>query len=165
MELSDSSIRRSRSMVRHQPHQSHHRDHSHSRSRASSRSSHRRNTARAHSEDPATRKRYEHAIEKAIGAGSAAAFHVRHADGSWVGAKGLKVVGAASAAAFIDYAFDKDPKHHKARHVALSMIQGSMVEAIVHSGEHDKDHGEHREGHVGGRGGYEHRRRGYGERD
>jgi hypothetical protein len=85
------------------------------------------------------RKRYGDAIEKAIGAGSAAASYVRRADGSWVGAKVLKVVGAASTAALIDYAFDKDPKHHKARHIASSMIRGSIVEAILRSGEKDKD--------------------------
>jgi len=78
----------------------------------------------------ASKKRYDHAIEKAIGAGSAAAFHVRNTDSS-VGGKALKVVGAASAAALIDFAFDKDPKHHQVRHIILSMVQGGVVGAIL----------------------------------
>lgn len=101
---------------------------------SSSRSQHAHRRPR--SEDPAARKRYEHAIEKAIGAGSAAAFHVRDHPGSWVGGKGLKVVGAASAAALIDYALDRDPKNHKFRHIAVSMFQGAMIETILTGGNH-----------------------------
>jgi hypothetical protein len=165
-ESSDSfAPRRSRSVVRHSPGQSRSAAHSRSRSRSrtSSRGTHARGNAhlgvpglahgvrRPRSEDPAARKRYEHAIEKAIGAGSAAAFHMRSGEGAWVGVKGLKVVGAASAAALIDYAFDKDPKNHKARHIALSMMQSSVVEAILHGGEkgsnaaglHGAGHGSH----------------------
>ena len=120
-------------MVRHDHDQPRSRGHSHTSLSGG------HSLVRTRSEDPAAKKRYEHAVEKAIGAGSAAAFHVRGAEGSWVGAKGLKVVGAASAAALIDYALDKDPKNHKARHIALSMIQSSVVDAILRSGEKDHD--------------------------
>lgn len=77
---------------------------------------------RPRSEDPTSRRRYEHAIEKAIGAGSAATFRMRNSPGSWVGGKGLKVVGAASVAALIDYTLDQDPKKHAFRYIALSMV-------------------------------------------
>jgi len=130
----DAPIRRSRSVVRHVPDQPRSRDHSHASS------SGRHNLLRPHSENPATTRRKEHAAEKAIGAASAAAFHVRSAEGSWVGAKGLKVVGAASAAALIDYTLNKDPKHHKARSVAVSMFQGGVIEQILKVGDkHDDD--------------------------
>jgi len=84
---------------------------------------------------PETRKRREHAVEKAIGAGSAAIFHVRNSPGSWVGGKGLKVIGAASAAALIDYTLDKDSKNHKVRHIAASMLQGGIIEQILQVGD------------------------------
>ncbi|KAB5542748.1 hypothetical protein GE09DRAFT_225400 [Coniochaeta sp. 2T2.1] len=90
---------------------------------------------RSRSEDPMARNRKEHAFEKAIGAGSAAAFHVRNSSGSWVGAKGLKVVGAASAAALIDYTLDRNPKDHKIWHTGVSLVQARVIEAILQSGQ------------------------------
>ncbi|KAB5517399.1 hypothetical protein GE09DRAFT_571778 [Coniochaeta sp. 2T2.1] len=86
------------------------------------------------SEDPMAKDRKEHAFENAIGAGSAAAVHVRNSSGSWVGAKGLKVVGAASAAALIDYTLDRNPKDHKIWHTGVSLVQARVIEAILQSG-------------------------------
>lgn len=126
--------RRSRSAVpRGQQHGHTNTPRQHSTASSHSRNGHRR----PHSEGPKANKRAEHAVEKAIGAGSAAAFHLRNTSGSWVGGKGLKVAGAASVAALIDYTLDQDPKSHVFRHIALSMIQGGVTEAIIRSGGHD----------------------------
>jgi len=113
---------------------------------------HGKNTAerRHHSEvPPPDRKRQDHAIEKAIGAGSAALYHVRNSPGSWVGGKGLKVIGVASAAALIDYTLDKDSKNHKLQHMAVSMLRSGVTDQILHAGEKDgpgllsSSHGHH----------------------
>ncbi|KAK5658983.1 hypothetical protein OQA88_1069 [Cercophora sp. LCS_1] len=92
-------------------------------------------------------------VERAIGAGSAAAFHVHNGTGSWVGSKGLKVAGAASAAARIDYVPDQNPKERKARHIGLSMFQSGVIEAMLDTGEHKaaaaSDHGHRHHHHRG----------------
>ena len=74
-----------------------------------------------------------HLAEKAIGTAATTAFRLRHAEGSWVGSKGLKVVGVAVATAAIDGVFDREPKKHLLRHTAVGMVQGAVMDAFATS--------------------------------
>ena len=72
----------------------------------------------------------EHSIEKAISAAAGAAFHVRHEPGSWVGARGAKVVGAAAAAGIIDK-FLNTGSEHAIEGLAVSAIQKAVNKTIL----------------------------------
>jgi tellurite resistance protein len=50
-----------------------------------------------------------------------------------VGSKGLKVVGAAVATAAIDGVFDRNPKEHVLRHIAVAMVEGAVMDAFASS--------------------------------
>lgn len=73
----------------------------------------------------------ERAIERAISVAAGTAYRVRHDQGSWVGGKGAKVVGAAAAAAAINGLLDPGPGEHGLQEVVVTMIQKFVVGGIV----------------------------------
>src|SRR3569833_3388994 len=102
----------------HHDHEPHHHYDSHHHHEPQYRDLHRHepsNHANTHS------KAMEHAAEKAISAAAAAVFHLRQNQGSWIGGKGVKVAGAAAAAALIDVFLNPWPGH---------TIQGLAVSAF-----------------------------------
>lgn len=103
----------------------HRRSHSISPARASRTSYHRG--------DPAPRKpsKSEHAMGKAIRTGSEAAFQIRNDRGSWFGEKGIKVASVAIVSATIDFLLGVDRKKHPLAHVAVSIVEGVIVDRIT----------------------------------
>ena len=71
--------------------------------------------------------------EKAVGTAAQVAFRLRNAEGSWVGTRGLKVVGATVATTAIDAVFDRHPKEHALRHIAISMVEGAVMDVFATS--------------------------------
>jgi len=69
--------------------------------------------------------------EKAIGAAAVTAYRLRDSEGSWAGRKGLRVVGAAVTTAAIDGLFDQNPKKHVLQHIAVSMVEGAVMDAFA----------------------------------
>jgi hypothetical protein len=87
---------------------------------------------------PISRKRSknERAAEKAISAAATAAFRVHNDPGHWVGKKGIRVAGAAVAAATVDALLDTDPHEHPLQHIAVAMVQGFVMDKVTDSGLH-----------------------------
>lgn len=93
---------------------------------------------RRHHNNTNTRSNDQHVsngrlAEKAIATAAATAYRLRNSEGSWVGSKGLKIVGAAVATAAIDGVFDRQPKKHVLRHIAVSMVEGAVMDAFATS--------------------------------
>jgi len=75
-------------------------------------------------------KAIEKAAEKAISAAAAAVFHLREERGSWMGEKGVKVLGAAAAAALIDGLLNSGSEH-AVHGFVVSCIDKAVGDSIV----------------------------------
>ena len=76
-------------------------------------------------------RKKEHATENAIGVAAKAVYHVRGEAGSWVGTKGVKVIGAAVASAAIEVLLDPGPGKHVIQDMGKSAVQKAVVHGIL----------------------------------
>lgn len=109
-----------------------HTRHSHS---AQTSRNHRRHRSRARSLTAAEERNSIRGrlAEKAVGTAAQVAFRLRNSEGSWMGSRGLKVVGATVATTAIDAVFDRHPKEHAIRHIAISMVEGAVMDIFATS--------------------------------
>ncbi|KAK3995218.1 hypothetical protein QBC44DRAFT_366744 [Cladorrhinum sp. PSN332] len=126
------SSKRGRSMIKHGEPVTHiHTRHSHS---AEPSRNHGRHWSRAQSRSAKEINSLNGRLaEKAVGTAATVAFRLRNSEGSWVGKRGLKVVGATVATTAIDAVFDRHPKEHALRHIAISMVEGAVMDVFATS--------------------------------
>ncbi|KAH7147140.1 hypothetical protein B0J13DRAFT_553353, partial [Dactylonectria estremocensis] len=80
---------------------------------------------------PKGRSQGERAAEKAVGTAATAIFRVRNDPGSWFGEKGIKVATAAMVSASIDFLLGVDKNKHPFANIAVSMIQGAVMDYVL----------------------------------